>query len=73
MVRPGKYKHYKGGIYRVLFTALDATTDKPVVVYVNEKHGTYYTRDLTHFKEEVEGKPRFEYVGDSECTHEFEK
>jgi hypothetical protein len=37
-VKPGKYVHFKGGRYRVLFTAFDSETEKPVVVYLNAKN-----------------------------------
>jgi hypothetical protein len=70
MVKPGKYKHYKGGIYRVLFTAVNSETNQPTVVYMNEMHGTYYTRLLKDFTSRVMedsedgGLPRFKYIGE---------
>ena len=70
MIKPGRYKHYKGGTYQVLFTALDADTSKSVVVYMNEVHGTYYVRTLKEFTSKVmqdceDGDmPRFKYLGD---------
>jgi len=33
MVKPGIYKHYKGGTVQVLYNALDEPTLEPVVVY----------------------------------------
>jgi hypothetical protein len=32
-VTPGRYRHFKGGEYEVLFIALDTETEEPVVVY----------------------------------------
>ena len=71
MIKPGRYRHYKGGIYKVLFTALDSATNSPVVVYLNELHGTLYTRPLSEFisnilteRGEDIGQPRFELLDD---------
>jgi hypothetical protein len=68
VIKPGRYKHYRGGIYRVLFAALDTETNRTVVVYVNEVHGTYYTRPLKEFtslvKQDSEdgSMPRFKFL-----------
>ena len=68
MIKPGRYRHYKGGIYRVLLTALDSETNKPVVVYMNETHGSYYVRSLKEFTSNVledsedGGVPRFKLI-----------
>lgn len=63
MVKPGVYKHYKGGVYKVLFTASHSDTGEPMVVYMNEEHGTYYVRPLSEFTSNVtqgtETYPRF--------------
>lgn len=32
-VAPGRYRHFKGGEYEVLFTAQDVETEEPLVVY----------------------------------------
>lgn len=32
-VTPGRYRHFKGGEYEVLFIARDTETEAPVVVY----------------------------------------
>jgi hypothetical protein len=48
-----KYKHYKGGVYEVITLAIDKTTDKPVVVYKSELFGTYYTRPLEQWFDEI--------------------
>lgn len=68
MIKPGKYRHYRGGVYIVLFTAQDSETNKPVVVYMNEIHGTYYVRPLKEFSSNVMedsedgGVPRFKFL-----------
>jgi len=54
MIKPGRYRHYRGGIYVVLFTATDSETNKPTVVYMNEAHGTYYVRSLKEFTSDVD-------------------
>lgn len=70
MIKPGRYRHYRGGTYRVLFTALDTDSSKPVVVYMNETHGTYYVRTLKEFTSNVMedsedgGIPRFKRLED---------
>lgn len=53
----------------MLFTAQDHEANKPVVVYVNEQHGTYYTRSLKEFtsnvmedSEDSGGVPRFKLL-----------
>lgn len=70
MLKPGRYKHYRGGIYIVLFTAAHSDDGKPYVVYMNEKHGTYYIRPLKEFTSNVMedsedgGVPRFKLLED---------
>lgn len=79
-VTSGLYRHYKGGMYRVLFTARNSTNgtnDEELVVYVSiggEYAGRLSVRDAAEFVEEVEVPlvysvgtmkvPRFERVGD---------
>ena len=58
------YRHYKGGLYKVLFEATEEATLKTVVVYQNSK-GTYWTRPIEDFLAQVtlpDGRvmPRFE-------------
>ena len=62
MIKPGRYKHHKGGIYVVVCTALDDTTKDLVVVYYNEAHGTYYTRPFTEFTQKLGDVPRFQLI-----------
>ena len=71
MLKPGKYKHYKGDTMEVIGTALHSETLEEFVVYrhitgerADEKH--YWVRPSKMFIEEIEinGKkvPRFEYI-----------
>lgn len=54
-----------------MFTALDTETSKPMVVYMNEAHGTYYVRSLKEFTSNVMedsedgGLPRFRRLDDA--------
>jgi hypothetical protein len=66
------YRHYKGGLYRVLFNATESTNARAnprrklgVVVYVSLSTGVIHVRDAEEFHGEVDGSPvrRFvEYV-----------
>ncbi len=49
MITPGLYRHYKGGVYKVHFTALDKDRDEIMVVYESAVHGTLYVRPLEEF------------------------
>jgi len=55
---PAVYRHYKGGLYRVLFEARNSTNGPddglPVVVYVSLTNGHVFVRDLAQFHEYVE-------------------
>lgn len=68
MIVPGTYRHYKGGMYEVLFAAKDKTSGKTVVVYKSANHGTLYTRSIEEFTSKVKNKetgieiPRFLFV-----------
>lgn len=70
MIKPGRYRHYRGGIYVVLFTAQSSEDGAPHVVYMNETHGTYYIRPLKEFTSDVMvdsedgGIPRFKRLDD---------
>ncbi len=69
MTRPGIYRHYKGGMYRVLFTAYNSTnheasSDYPYVVYVvyisldpGEHCGQINVREEEEFNEWLEFQP----------------
>jgi hypothetical protein len=62
--KPGKYRHYKGGEYELLFIARHTETEEDLVVY-RTLYGdfSHWVRPLAMFIEtvEVDGKnqPRF--------------
>lgn len=67
-IRPGKYRHFKGNEYQVLFTAVHSETEELMVVY-KKLYGDFsiWVRPAAMFCETVEkdGKKykRFEYIG----------
>lgn len=69
MIKPGKYKHFKGNYYEVIGTAKHSETLEEYVVY-KALYGEYglWIRPTKMFEEIIEkdGKQikRFEYVGD---------
>ncbi|MDA0207856.1 MAG: DUF1653 domain-containing protein [bacterium] len=58
MIEPGTYKHYKGGIYEVLFEAEQTETREMLVIYRGQD-GRFWARPKTMFLEKVNGRPRF--------------
>lgn len=67
VLRPGRYRHFKGGEYDVISVARCSETLAPVVVY-RALYGEagLWVRPLAMFVEEVEvggaRRPRFEFV-----------
>ena len=68
-VKPGVYRHFKGNLYRVLFSARHSETGEEMVVY-RALYGEqdYWVRPAAMWNETVtrEGKtlPRFTYIGE---------
>ncbi len=67
--RKGRYRHFKGGEYEVLFTAKDSETLESMTVYkALYGDGGIWVRPTSMFLENVErdGKtfPRFTYIGE---------
>lgn len=68
-IKPGKYMHFKGNKYEVLFTALDSETLEELVVYraLYGEHTTW-VRLASMWSETVEWNghscKRFAYIGD---------
>ncbi len=68
-IRPGRYRHFKGGEYEVIGVARHSETDEYLVVYrpLRGDEGLW-VRPLTMFQEKVtlggRSVPRFEYVGE---------
>lgn len=64
-VAPGIWVHFKGGRYRVLFTAKDSETEADVVVYVSLTKGGVWVRPVAMFTEVVpwpDGTSRSRFV-----------
>lgn len=58
MTRSAVYRHFRGGLYRVLFVATESTNGRPrvpTVVYVSLENGSVNVRDEAEFHEMVEG------------------
>jgi hypothetical protein len=67
-VLPGRYRHFKGGLYEVLGVATHSETGEALVVYRPlYREGALWVRPLAMFLEEVEhgGQrvPRFRPAG----------
>jgi hypothetical protein len=59
----GRYKHYKGGMYRVLFLSKHTETGETMVNYKSELFGSFFTRPLDSWNSRTEdNKIRFEYI-----------
>ena len=62
-VEPFLYRHYKGGIYRVLMEAIDSETCEKTVVYVSLSNGSTYVRPASEWFTQVDHRdgmvPRF--------------
>ncbi|MBQ5666975.1 MAG: DUF1653 domain-containing protein [Oscillospiraceae bacterium] len=71
MIKPGKYRHFKGNEYEVIGTAKHSETMEEMVVY-RALYGEFglWVRPASMWEETVErdGKTykRFTYIGDSE-------
>ncbi len=70
--RSGVYQHYKGPLYQVLGVAHDANdSERIVVVYIGLELNPDHTgprlavRTVEDFDAEVDGVPRFTYLGDT--------
>ena len=69
-IEPGIYRHFKGGVYRVLFCALHSETCEEMVVYRSEdEEGKCWVRPASMWNDTVvrDGKEytRFTRTGDA--------
>lgn len=67
LIRAGIYRHYKGGIYKVIAIAMHTETREEMVVYRSlDDERQLWVRPLEMFREKVkvDGKPvpRFEFI-----------
>lgn len=70
-VKKGRYQHYKGGEYKVLYLVKNSETKEDMVVYQDINHeDKLWVRPKKMFLEEVEvagiKKPRFEFISEEE-------
>lgn len=57
------YRHYKGGLYKVLFLSKHTETDEILVNYQSILFGSYYSRPLESWNSKTEkGETRFKEV-----------
>ncbi len=71
IIRPGKYRHFKGNEYEVVGVARHSETLEPMVVYrALYGEGGLWVRPAAMWNEIVERDgqrfPRFTYLGESE-------
>ena len=74
-IRPGRYRHFKGGEYQVLYTATHSETGEKMVVYralygergVWVRPAAMWNENLT--RDGVTAR-RFTYIGDQEVKDE---
>lgn len=68
MIKKGKYRHFKGGLYEVLEIGTDSESLTEVVIYKSLKDDSIWVRPMKMFSEKVEKDgqifSRFEYLGD---------
>ena len=57
-----RYQHYKGGVYELLTTATDESTQELMVVYRSEETGRVWVRSLANFTQMVGDTPRFTLI-----------
>jgi hypothetical protein len=67
-IKIGTYRHFKGGIYKVVAIALHSETLEEMVVYQNAENGKIWVRPASMWNEKVEyeGKTvnRFTYISE---------
>lgn len=61
----GTYRHFKGGLYKVICIALHTETNETLVVYKNIKSGVVFARSMQMFLSEVD-KEKY-----PDCTQEY--
>ena len=73
MIKPGRYRHFKGGIYVVTDIAVHSETEEPMVIYHSYDNQQFvWCRPLSMFLSEVDHKKypdvkqkmRFERISD---------
>lgn len=68
MINKGKYQHFKGGVYEVLFEGTDSETLAEVVIYKSLADGKVWVRPREMFLETVNKDgvemARFKFLGE---------
>lgn len=59
---PGRYRHYRGGLYRLLCVGRHSETEEWLVTYTSEQTGDHWVRPLAMWSERIEDRLRFEPV-----------
>lgn len=69
-IKIGIWRHFKGGIYKVLQIATHSETEEKMVVYQNCASGQWWVRPAAMWNEKVERDGqiylRFTYLGDGD-------
>ncbi len=55
----GTYKHYKGGLYKVLFMSHHTETDEVLVNYQSLLFGSYHSRPISNWNELISPNPKY--------------
>ncbi len=62
----GEYMHYKGNLYVIVAKAtLENTMEEAVIYYSMKNTERLWIRSVTNFFEDVEGKARFQFTGNT--------
>jgi len=69
-MKKGYYKHYKGGIYKVIGTAIHTEDEAKLVIYIDTK-GNTWARPIDMWNEKVNGIVRFTKLSDREGLMQF--
>lgn len=71
MIKPGIYKHYKGGMYKVICVSKHSETLEDLVVYealYDNQTSKFWARPISMFSDTVEvdgvSIPRFEFISE---------
>ena len=56
MIKPGFYRHFKGGYVLVLTTAKHSDREEVEVIYIGLNNGKFYARPIESFTETVKNE-----------------
>lgn len=52
-IKPGYYYHFKGNVYKLLYTAIHTETGEKLAIYKSIKDGTVWARPASMWNDEV--------------------